>query len=429
MDPRISQYDGLSTIDPLIPQHDGPLLSDAGIARHDSPPRKASLVRSPPNIESLHDELFQMGQDFNPADFGTQDMFGWSGFPVEVGMYPEALSHVFGELSDISSSSVHSCGDSIQTRGTSIMSIGDFDGVVEPLASASADEIPEIPVVIAAESAWPLARCTPVMYSGSCPRTAIVHLECLEQMSKHEGAWGALEQSLRRLDWDETILASVVPINPRTRDKMLAITQTFLHKALEIHRGGVKSQTKQQSHSRMLTFLVLPPSDILEYLLRNYVRNLLFFYALVWTGCIDPNEMIQNNQATTLLVLLMIAQGASVLHSAEARSLSAGLIETCRISLFDIIEKDIEMCADPTVLRCALLFTLLGAWSGDKWLMDIAMGQRGMYLAVTTPSFILCTSGDRKRSTNRGSRADAKACGNARHPTSYPSSVWRSSQC
>ncbi|KAF3057933.1 putative transcription factor cmr1 protein [Daldinia childiae] len=92
--------------------------------------------------------------------------------------------------------------------------------------------------------------------------------------------------------------------------------------------------------------------------------------------------MLQNNQAAALLVLLMIAQGANAVPTAEARALSAGLIETCRISLFDIIEKDIEMCADPTALRCALLFMLLGAWSGDKWLMDIAMGQRGMYLSM-----------------------------------------------
>ncbi len=92
--------------------------------------------------------------------------------------------------------------------------------------------------------------------------------------------------------------------------------------------------------------------------------------------------MINSNQAATLLVLLMIAQGASVVPREEARTLSTGLIETCRISLFDIIEKNVEMCADPTVHRCSLLFTLLGAWSGDKWLMDIAMGQRGMYLEV-----------------------------------------------
>ncbi len=244
--------------------------------------------------------------------------------------------------------------------------------------------IPEYEAVVAAEASWPLARCNPPVYSGTCPRTAIVHLEALEQKSRHEGTWDSLEKYIHHIDWDAAGLPSVLSIDHGTRDKMLAIAQSFLHKALEIHRGGLNGQNKRYTSPSLLSFLVLPPSRVLEYFLRSYVRNLSFFYSLVSTGCMDPNEMIQNNQASTLLVLLMIAQGASAVPAAEARALSAGLIETCRISLFDIIEKDVEMCADPIALRCALLFTLLGAWSGDKWLMDIAMGQRGMYLSVSS---------------------------------------------
>ncbi|PBP16624.1 transcription factor Cmr1 [Diplocarpon rosae] len=72
----------------------------------------------------------------------------------------------------------------------------------------------------------------------------------------------------------------------------------------------------------------------------------------------------------------------SSIETSEARCLTAGLTETCRISLFNIIEKDVELSADPVVLRCALLFTILGAWSGDAWHMKMAMGQRGMYLSM-----------------------------------------------
>jgi hypothetical protein len=93
--------------------------------------------------------------------------------------------------------------------------------------------------------------------------------------------------------------------------------------------------------------------------------------------------MLENNRASTLLLLLMIAQGAAAMPMIEARYLSAGLTETCRVSLFDIVEKDVELTADPVTLRCALLFIVLGVWSGDKWLMDIAMGQRGMYISVS----------------------------------------------
>ncbi|ORY65289.1 transcription factor Cmr1 [Pseudomassariella vexata] len=384
---------------------DGTITIDPRIQHQDSPPKKSSPASSnhlsPENYPSPHarvdgmDDFMQLGNDFMPHDGNYQDMLVWQDYPLSMDMYPSSMSlgradvplPTFTDLSDMSSNSEHmsSSRGSIHTRSTSIMSSGDFETTIKTveMAASSPSEVPEFEVVIAAEAAWPLARCNPPVFSGTCPRTAIVHLESLEQKSKHEGTWDALEKYLEQVDWDAADLASVIPMDSRTRDKMLAITQTFLHKALEIHRGGVNSNSNgRYSSAGMLTFLVLPPPKILEYFLRSYVRSLSFFYSLVSTGCVDPNEMIQNNQASTLLVLLMIAQGASAVPTAEARALAAGLIETCRISLFDIIEKDIEMCADPIALRCALLFTLLGAWSGDKWLMDIAMGQRGMYLSM-----------------------------------------------
>jgi len=63
----------------------------------------------------------------------------------------------------------------------------------------------------------------------------------------------------------------------------------------------------------------------------------------------------------------MIAHGASTVPKAEARYLAAGLTETCRISLFDLIEKNIEFSADPIVLKAAFLFILVAAWGGDSW--------------------------------------------------------------
>jgi hypothetical protein len=176
-------------------------------------------------------------------------------------------------------------------------------------------------------------------------------------------------------------LTSVVPLNDLTRDTLLAITQKYLQKALEIHG----SSAGKDGYSG---FVVLPPGEIIRYFLSSYVRSLSVYYPLVVGGCVDPNDMLadcrpSNCRPSTLLLLLMIAQGAAAMPVAEARYLSTGLTETCRISLFDIIEKNVELSADPVALRCALLFTLLGAWSGDKWLMDIAMGQRGMYMAVS----------------------------------------------
>ncbi|KAM0333330.1 hypothetical protein ACHAQA_001991 [Verticillium albo-atrum] len=328
-------------------------------------------------------------------------MLGWPEYSMDFDMYGNSMAPLpqdlsmpsFADFSDIASTSgpmtSTSSRASTHTRSTSIISTSDFEPSFKTVAEHATvtmggeSRIPEFEVVIAAENSWPLARCNPPIYSSTCPRTAIVHLECLERKCKEEGTWSSLEKYIDTVDWDASDFATVVPMTSRTRDRMLAITQSFLHKALDVHRGGISNYSKSgYSSPNDFSFIVLPPPKILEYFLRSYVRSLSYYYPLVVAGCVDPNEMLINNQASTLLVLLMIAQGASAVPMAEARYLAAGLIETCRISLFDIIEKDVELSADPVALRCALLFTTLGAWSGDKWLMDIAMGQRGMYLSM-----------------------------------------------
>ena len=392
-------------------------------------PRCVEGFSSPHNRMDALDEFMQV----SPPEFACvteppsfQDMLVWPDYSLDMDMYgaafplaatraeislvppppppppPPPIPPPIADFSDISTvSEAVSSRDSVHTRNTSITTT-EFDlnlttpsktPVQSPPAMVTASfqpgsqDIPEFEVVVAAENAWPLARCTPPIFSGSCPRTAIVHLECLEQKSKQDGTWQALEKYLESADCDKCGLASVVPLTQRTRDKMLAITQSFLHKALDIHRGGRTGASSRFGSPAVgggsdWNFLVLPENKILECFLRSYSQSLRPYYNLVATGCVDPNEMLKTNQASTLLVLLMIAQGASMVPMAEARFLAAGLTETCRINLFDIIEKDVELSADPVMLRCALLFAMLGSWSGDKWLMDIAMGQRGMYLSV-----------------------------------------------
>lgn len=347
-------------------------------------------------------EFMQLGNDFVAPEPSYSDLLAWPDYPIELDMYSNALNMrpelahgmpSFADLSDVSSNSepmttASSSRGSIHTRTTSIMSSVDFEPlkpVDMKLCVPSGTNIAEFEVVIAAENSWPLARCNPPTFSGSCPRTAIVHLEALEQNCKQDGTWDSLQRYLCHHGSETPHMPSVVPINSRTRDKMTAITQSFVHKALGVHRGGVNAYARSgyASPGSLCNFIMLPPSNVLEYFLRSYVRSLFGYYPMVPAMRLDPNEMLQDTQASTLLVLLMIARGAAAVPTAEARYLSAGLTETCRISLFDIIEKDVELSADPIALRCALLFTLLGAWSGDKWQMDIAMGQRGMYLAVS----------------------------------------------
>ena len=266
------------------------------------------------------------------------------------------------------------------TRATSINS-GDHDLQQKPQPStlrfhpvASLGEIPEYDEVVKAEASWPLARCNKQVYSGQCPRTAVTHLKFLERSSKGDDTWKHLENYVRdHVNLQAEDLTAVKPINPYTRDRLGAITQKFLHKALEIHGTSTGRDG----------YVVLPPSNIMEYFLMSYVRSLSVYYPLVASCSVDPNKMLGECHPSTLLTLLMIAQGAAAMPVDAARYLSTALTETCRISLFDIIEKNVELSADPVTLRCALLCTLLASWSGDKWLMDIGMGQRGMYMSVS----------------------------------------------
>lgn len=373
---------------------------------------------SPHNKLDVMNDFMQLGTDFVTHDQNYSDLLVWPEYPMELDMYSNAMAMrpdmghgmpAFAEISDSCSNSepmtATSSRASVHTRGTSIMSTASFDPnkcIDMAMRTPKDANIPEFEVVIASENSWPMARCNPPTFSGNCPRTAIVHLEALEQKCQQEGTWDALDKYLGQFGNEAPHMPTVVPITSRTRDKMTAITQSFLHKALEVHRLGANGYSKSgyASPGGMCNFIMLPPSSVLEYFLNSYVRSLYGFYPMIFAMSLDPNEMVQNTQAATLLVLLMIARGAAAVPMAEARYLSAGLTETCRISLFDIIEKDVELSADPIALRCALLFTLLGAWSGDKWQMDIAMGQRGMYLTVS----ILRLSYQAERSLTKGTR-------------------------
>lgn len=346
------------------------------------------------------DDFVQYNDGVTSPVMNYQEFLTWNDFSMDVDLYSnltslpsENVNPIYSDHGDVSSGSDISSGSTRNrpsiphSRSCSTSSVGDLDmrDMSEPKrAKLSCCAVaPEFEEILAAELAWPLARCNPPTFSNSCPRTAVVHLESLERNSKHEHAWNSLNLELDQVP-SSSDMAKVEPISLGTRDTLHAITHGFLHRALKTHRGGFANKCHNNGFTSPgnFSFLLLPPTNILEYFLKSYARSLSTYYSLAAGGMIDPNELVHHSQASTLLALLMIAQGATTSGSTEARCLSAGLTETCRISLFDIIEKDIELCADPVVLRCALLFTMLGAWSGDKWHMDIVMGQRGMYMAM-----------------------------------------------
>ncbi|KAG0648690.1 Conidial pigment biosynthesis cluster H [Hyphodiscus hymeniophilus] len=338
-----------------------------------------------------------VGVDLHIVDFEEIHQM-WGNYSMDSGM---EFSHqpvipylpfppMNGDRSHIHSMSLTSPSLSTATSHSHLNGISSWKGSLEPriqepslsMTWHDSGNIPELEIVIAADEAWPLARCNLPIFSGACPRTALVHLQNFQDSSKLEDSWNSMNDLLcptAEHNLEQTPIA-IIPLFTTTRDKIIAIAQSFLQKALRTHQSGFNGS----GNSKMVggvSFFTLPPSNVMENLLGSSVRSLSPYYTLFHGVTLDPNELMLDNDTSTLLFLLMMAQGASSIPKTEARNLAAGLTETCRISLFDVIEKNVELSADPIVLKSALLFTILGAWGGDAWHINIAMGQRGMYLA------------------------------------------------
>jgi hypothetical protein len=254
--------------------------------------------------------------------------------------------------------------------------------------------VDEVAAEISAQDAWPAFRCTPVVPSAACPITARRNLELLERTLRNQEIWSRWSPQWNAADVVNNNHLIVMQLHESSRDKLLAITQTFLHKALDIHRlgsGALGANHHVPQNGTISNFVLLPPARVLEYFLQSYANCFEHFYPLTSRGTLDANELMHcyNDRVASLLVLMMIAQGASNVPSVDARILAAGLTEACRLSLFDLIEKNVIMSGNSLVLHAALLFTVQAAWSGDKWQMDISMGQRGMYLAMLRHSGLL----------------------------------------
>ncbi|KIV80229.1 hypothetical protein PV11_07744 [Exophiala sideris] len=267
---------------------------------------------------------------------------------------------------------------------------------LSPSSSSTTSGLQEPDAVLAAHHAWPFFQCNRVeKYSFAPPKTAAIYLEGLAQTLRNQSTWTAwtaqLDESCLDISTEREIATE--PIVGWSREKLLAITQGFLHKALDIHKAdhAARDDSPSSPDSSRDAFLMLPPADVMQYFLRSYVVRYEPYYSSIPAGRLNPNVLMQgnNSKAASLLILLMVASGASATATVEARYVASGLTEACRLSLFDTIEKDVLQSREVLVLRSGLLFTCLAAWSGDKWHMDMAMGQRGMYLAMLDHSGML----------------------------------------
>jgi hypothetical protein len=298
-------------------------------------------------------------------EFG-QSMSSMSQAPVPSRLRMSASCTGFSDLELASSNA--SMGS--HTRHTSIS---------EPIHSIGSD----LEAVILAQNGWNCFRAIPTLPPSQCPRTGRLHLEKLESSLRCHETWRSWSPSFEGSDLGDHL--SVTELNEYSRDKLLAITQTFLYKAVETHRN-TNGSNGSQTPGIGAGFVLLPPIKVLKYFLRSYANTFERFFPMTSRGTLDVNEQIMNpnidDRAASLQTLMMIAAGSLYVPSMEARLLNGGLTEACRISLFDLVETNVSMASDQSFLHSALLFTATAAWGGDKWHMNMAMGQRGMYAAM-----------------------------------------------
>ena len=271
-----------------------------------------------------------------------------------------------------------------------------------PSSSSTISGLQEPDAVLALHPLWPYFQCQrPERSATNLPKTASIYLEGLAQTLRHQNTWQAWTAQLdeRILDISFERKISTEPIVGWSREKLLAITQGFLHKALDIHKVSPtnRDESPASPESAHEAFLMLPPPEVMQFFLRSYVVRYEPYYCSIPGGRLDPNSLMHssNSKAASLLILLMVASGASATATPEARYVASGLTEACRVSLFDTVEKDVAQAREVLVLRSALLLMCLAAWSGDKWHMDMAMGQRGLYLAMLAHAGMLDVSESR----------------------------------
>ncbi|KAF2857811.1 hypothetical protein K470DRAFT_252588 [Piedraia hortae CBS 480.64] len=187
-------------------------------------------------------------------------------------------------------------------------------------------------------------------------------------------------QALRDEKWSTLVLdwqahedgdVAVLPLLDASRDKLLAFTQSYLHRAKQVHCPS--------------SFVPLLSTRVLDRMLQSYAASLGRYYPLSPRGVLDVNTLLRSSRqdrSASLLALSMIALGARDVQSTEARLLMDGLTEVCRSSLRELTERNTGFDFEPILLHAALLLTMQAGWSGEERLETTAVGQSGVCLEI-----------------------------------------------
>jgi hypothetical protein len=240
-------------------------------------------------------------------------------------------------------------------------------------------EVQDHEAVLVSRKHWSSFNCIPPEVNAKCPRTAGIYLEgLLQALSNHDLQFVSPDRANADITTAESSV-EVVAISNHTRDKLLVCTQALLQKALQSHRNqpSMRAQDSVSSFHHLRgandAFIVLPASSMLDSYIRTYACRFEQNYPLIPAGELEINTIMQlsDPRAPALLLLLMIALGSKNHSDPHVQYLASGLTEVCRIGVFDACERSVDTQWDMCSLRSGLLFTLLAAWSGDKWHMDV----------------------------------------------------------
>jgi hypothetical protein len=231
-----------------------------------------------------------------------------------------------------------------------------------------------IGLVGATDEDWPCFCCNPPTQRLIDPLTGGKYLMRLEKTLDELPDW-------RTTDFSTNVTSSGIEVNhvdESLRDKLMVIAQGFFSRARDVHRAGIWEATLSQrpslSHEKFTGFFILPPAFVLEAFLRIYASRVEPYMPFFPGNVIDAAKLIASHdeKVSVLLLLLMMAHGAMGCALREAQEFASGLIETCRICIFDVMEKNVQLSAHPVMLRCALLYLQASIWSGNKWHMDVS---------------------------------------------------------
>ncbi|KAK6421418.1 hypothetical protein LTR95_016815, partial [Oleoguttula sp. CCFEE 5521] len=251
-------------------------------------------------------------------------------------------------------------------------------------------------VVQVVQDAWPILRCIPARLELPKFKTTSTHLQGLAEILQNQDIWNDWHPAVDEPTSSASRLIPHVqcePVHSHTRDKLASITQTMLSATLQRHNVVTESAARNSYNidqtSSSQDYVVLPPVSTLENFFNAYANRMEYTYPSGTT--MRPNDMLASKQPwiAALVLLLMLGAGSIGTGSRESYFFSIGLTEVARVNMLRAVDDNSELRSDPRLLRCALLVTILAAFSGDKCQMDAVTGNRAVYITMLSQSGLM----------------------------------------